>query len=78
MSGGFRPAAVWDPILIISNIVCIQCAYYAAFGLQTLVISLFISGGNRHPPVEAIFDHSVSVFISLHGSQFLTLLFNSL
>ncbi|VDL85968.1 unnamed protein product [Schistocephalus solidus] len=38
MAYGFR-SSVWDPVLIISQIVCIQCLYYGAAGALLALIS---------------------------------------
>ncbi|VDN10265.1 unnamed protein product, partial [Dibothriocephalus latus] len=38
MAYGFR-SSVWDPVLIISQIVCIQCLYYGAAGALLALMS---------------------------------------
>nr|CAH0104139.1 unnamed protein product [Daphnia galeata] len=54
MSGSFR-IAVWDPPLIISQIVAVQCIMYVSLGLWIIVLLNFIAG---HPvSIDYIFKY---------------------
>lgn len=43
MSGSFR-VSVWDPPLIISQIIAVQCFMYVSLGLWTIVLVHMIAG----------------------------------
>eukprot|EP00899_Mesostigma_viride_P008036 jgi/Mesvir1/17233/Mv07646-RA.1 len=55
----FYGASVWDPLLIIAQIVCLQCLHYLSLG-----VLLFLFIGSRVPALTTtyIFDwHTVNV-----------------
>ena len=56
MSGSFR-ISVWDPVLIISQIVAVQCIMYVSLGLFVIVLLHMIAG---HPiSIDYIFKYQV-------------------
>nr|CAG4647467.1 EOG090X0FH3 [Megafenestra aurita]SVE92705.1 EOG090X0FH3 [Megafenestra aurita] len=58
MSGSFR-IAVWDPPLIISQIVAVQCIMYVSLGLWIILLLNVIAG---HPvSIDYIFKYQVYV-----------------
>nr|CAG4649749.1 EOG090X0FH3 [Scapholeberis mucronata]SVE93934.1 EOG090X0FH3 [Scapholeberis mucronata] len=58
MSGSFR-VTVWDPPLIISQIVAVQCIMYVSLGLW-IILLLNVVGG--HPvSIDYIFKYQVNV-----------------
>nr|SVE74873.1 EOG090X0FH3 [Daphnia carinata] len=56
MSGSFR-IAIWDPPLIISQIVAVQCIMYVSLGLWIIVLLNVLTG---HPvSIDYIFKYQV-------------------
>ncbi|XP_046650437.1 protein SYS1 homolog [Daphnia pulicaria] len=54
MSGSFR-IAVWDPPLILSQIIAVQCIMYVSLGLWIIVLLNFLAG---HPvSIDYIFKY---------------------
>ena len=60
MAGGFR-ANIFDPLLIVAQIVAMQCSFYAFMGLWILLADII---GGIQPSVEQILDYRVSVCLS--------------
>lgn len=56
MSGGFR-ANVFDPILVLCQIVAMQCFFYVSMGFW-LVVANFAAGVTLS--VDSFFDYHVS------------------
>ena len=56
MAGGFR-ANIFDPLLIVAQIVAMQCSFYAFMGLWILLADII---GGIQPSVEQILDYRVS------------------
>lgn len=52
MNGRFR-SYVWDPFLIVSQIVTLQCVFYSTLGL---VIAACLSLGGYTPSLDLLFD----------------------
>nr|SVE76075.1 EOG090X0FH3 [Daphnia hispanica] len=72
MSGSFR-IAVWDPPLIMSQIVAVQCIMYVSLGLWIIVLLNVLAG---HPvSIDYIFKYQVFFF---YVSTFACFLMNSL
>ena len=59
MTGRFR-SYVWDPALIISQIVSLQCVFYSTLGLIT---ALCLAMGGHSPSLDNLFD-STSIHYS--------------
>ena len=57
MAGGFR-ANIFDPLLIVAQIVAMQCSFYAFMGLWILLADVI---GGIQPSVEQVLDYRVSV-----------------
>lgn len=51
MAGQFR-SYVWDPALIISQIVCMQCIFYGGIGFWLLLLDTFIG---RYVTIDQMF-----------------------
>ena len=58
-NGAFR-STVWDPILIISQMVTMQSIYYVTLGLWLVVVD-FIAGAERS--VDQVFGYEVRTII---------------
>ena len=58
MTGRFR-SYVWDPILIISQIISLQCVFYTTLGLT---IAFCLSLGGHPPSLNNIFDTTAMHF----------------
>ena len=59
MAGGFR-ANIFDPLLIVAQILAMQCSFYAFMGLWILLADLI---GGIQPSVDQILDYRVSACI---------------
>ena len=59
MHGHFR-SSVWDPVLIIAQIICMQCVYYTSAGFWLYFTSYV---GNFDRRLSQIFTQSVSIDI---------------
>ncbi len=57
MPGQFR-SNLWDPLLIIAQIVCMQSFYYVSLGLWILLLDLI---GRFDVSLDQIFTQSVSM-----------------
>lgn len=57
MSGSFR-VSVWDPSLIISQIIAVQCFMYVSLGLWILLFVHIIAG--QPLSIDYIFKYQVS------------------
>nr|CAG4646632.1 EOG090X0FH3 [Macrothrix elegans] len=58
MSGSFR-VAVWDPPLIVSQIVAVQCIMYISLGLWVVLLLHLLAG---HPiSVDYVFRYQINV-----------------
>lgn len=66
MGGRFR-SYVWDPALIISQIIALQCVFYFTIGTVTAGLLAMIGS---HPSLQHIFD-SQSVHIGARENQLL-------
>ena len=64
MAGGFR-ANIFDPLLIVAQIVAMQCSFYAFMGLWILLADVI---GGIQPSVEQVLDYRVSVHPSVPKS----------
>ena len=64
MAGGFR-ANIFDPLLIVAQIVAMQCSFYAFMGLWILLADVI---GGIQPSVEQVLDYRVSVHTDLLSS----------
>nr|SVE82220.1 EOG090X0FH3 [Daphnia magna] len=63
MSGSFR-LAIWDPPLIISQIVAVQCIMYVSLGLWIIILLNVLAG---HPvSIDYIFKYQV-FYLLYHG-----------
>lgn len=58
MHGQFR-SSVWDPVLIIAQIITMQCIFYTSAGFW-LYLTSYITNFDRH--ISQFFTHSVSLF----------------
>lgn len=59
--GQFR-STVWDPLLIISQIIAVQAVFYSTFGIWTICLNFI---GSRPTAVHQMFDSTVGfVFCS--------------
>ena len=56
MASGFRPN-VFDPVLIIAQIIALQCLYYVSMGLWITLSDII---GGVQISVDQIFDYKVS------------------
>ena len=56
MGSGFFKRNVWDPFLLISQIVAAQSVFYSGFGLWLFI---FHSATHRHISIAYIFDASI-------------------
>ncbi|ELU07526.1 hypothetical protein CAPTEDRAFT_92364, partial [Capitella teleta] len=63
MAGQFR-SSVWDPILIIAQIVTIQCVFYLSLGFWISIVD-FIAG--NYCSLEQFFSFEVLQFKDLQG-----------
>ncbi len=59
MVAGFR-ANIFDPILIIAQIVAIQCFYYMSLGLCLLIADVI---GGIPISFDQLLDYHVSMFV---------------
>lgn len=57
MTGKFR-SNVWDPTLIIAQIITMQCLYYITLGLTSALLLKFL---DQKPALEYLFDPSSSL-----------------
>lgn len=64
MAGRFR-SYVWDPVLIISQIITLQCVFYITFGL---LITGFLALNGMSPSLKYLFD-SQSVHFRTRENQ---------
>ena len=55
MSGGFR-ANIFDPVLVVAQIVAMQCSFYTFMGLWIVLSDLI---GGIQPSVDQILDYRV-------------------
>lgn len=63
MNGSFR-ISVWDPSLIISQILAVQCIMYVTLGLWIILLLHVIAG---HPiSIDYIFKYQVIEFFYLY------------
>ena len=58
MASGFR-ANVFDPVLIIAQIIALQSCFYISFGLWIVIAD---SIGGIHRSIDQIFDYRVSTY----------------
>ena len=56
MAGVFR-SNIFDPVLIVAQIVAVQCSFYVLMGLWLLLADLF---GGIQPSIDQLFDYNVS------------------
>ena len=54
----FYGAAVWDPWLILAQIITVQCLFYLSFGLLLYLFLGESGAGAMQVPVAEIFLHS--------------------
>ena len=57
MPGQFR-SYVWDPTLIISQIVCMQCIFYGGIGLWLFILDILIG---RYVTIDQLFSYQVNI-----------------
>lgn len=57
-------AAVWDPWLIVAEIVCLQCLYYLTLGL---VLSFFVGTHVLHMSLVYFFDFATITASTVTG-----------
>lgn len=55
---------VWDPVLIISQVLAVQSLYYIYLGLLFFLLD-WLSG--HHPSVDQYFDSSIMNITYLYG-----------
>ena len=53
---------VFDPILIVAQIISLQCCFYASFGLWLIVADTIADIGKS---INQIFDYRVSIIIDM-------------
>ena len=76
MTNGSFKRNVWDPFLIISQIIAVQSVFYAGFGLWLVALRFLI---HRHMSLRYIFDSSVNNILTIEGRiQLIAFLLNSL
>ncbi|XP_053568059.1 protein SYS1 homolog isoform X2 [Bombina bombina] len=63
MAGQFR-SYVWDPVLIICQIILMQLIYYSSLGLWLGSLDLLIQHG---PSLDQIFNDGILGFSTVHG-----------
>ena len=73
MSGSFR-ISVWDPPLIISQIIAVQCFMYVSLGLWTVFFVHMIAG--QPLSVDYIFRYQVICSINLFFSSVFLIIVN--
>lgn len=56
MAGQFR-SSVWDPVLIVAQIITLQCVFYVGLGLWVCMMD-FIAGTNCS--LEQLFSYEAS------------------
>ena len=59
MAGGFR-SNIFDPLLIVAQIVAMQCSFYAFMGLWILLADIV---GGIQPSVDQLLDYRVSFYL---------------
>lgn len=63
MSGSFRNTQ-WDPALIISQIIAVQCIVYLSLGIIMAVLDLLTGDSNS---LEHLFEYHVSKSVLLNS-----------
>lgn len=75
MASHFR-SYIWDPVLIICQIVLMQCIYYSCLGLWLAVLDSLLQ---THRSLDQIFGYEVLGLASTHGRvSMIAFLLNSL
>lgn len=59
---------VWDPLLIITQIISMQCGFYASLLILVYISTFFVSNTNDYfNTLDQIFDFNRLSFKSSHG-----------